>query len=413
LIGGECAYWACIPSKTLVRMAEARAEVERAAGVGGASLDWQAARHYRDEMIRQLDDGAQVHSLSEQGAIVIKADARLVAPGRVRAGQTEITADHLVIATGTAPMVPDIPGLGEITAWTNRETYTATELPDRAIVVGGSAVGVETATFLAGFGVEVVMLQRGERLLGREEPRVGELVLEQLREAGVDVRLGAEPARARRDGGASVLELQGGGEVAGDVVIFCTGRTPQTAELGLGTLGVEPGDGGEVPVDEHCRVADGVWAVGDVTGVMPFTHVAKYQGRIAADAILGRPRPATYNGIPRVVFGIPEIAAVGLTAAQAEERGIRTAAIEVDVAEALARPSTYEQDPRGWLALLADAEDQVLVGAWALGPLAGEWIHYAALAIRARLPLDVLRDQVQQFPTFHEAYRVALEQLGR
>ena len=238
-----------------------------------------------------------------------------------------------------------------------------------------------------------------------------EAVHHYLSEGGVEVRLNASAATAHRDGADSVVTLEDGTELAADVVVFGTGRRPRTDDLGLEEAGARLGEHGEVLVDEHCRAGENLWAVGDVTGVLPFTHVAKYQGRIAAAAILGRPRPATYEGIPRVVFADPEVAAAGLTPEQAQQRGIRTAATELDLAQALARPWTFEDDPRGHLGLLADADRGVLIGAWAVGPMAGEWIHQASLAIRTRLPLEVLRDQVAQFPTYHEAYQAALDGL--
>lgn len=411
LIGGECAYWACIPSKTVLRPAEARTEVHKAAGVSGAEVDWASTREYRDYMIRDLDDSAQVEGLDKQGATVIKDEARLTGPGRIQAGEREITAEHIIIATGSEAVIPPLEGIEDITAWTNRETYTTDDLPQRAVIVGGSAVGVETATFLARFGVQVTLIHRGDRLLGREDPRVGELVHDYLAETGVDIRLGASAAKARRDGEDSVIELDDGTEVAADVVIFGTGRKPRTKGLGFEDAGARLGEHGEVLIDEHAQAGQNLWAIGDVTGVMPFTHVAKYQGRIAADAILGRAHAATYEGIPRVVFADPEIAAAGLTQQQAEQRGIRTTATELDLSNAIARPWTYEQDPRGHLGLLADTERKVLIGAWAIGPQAGEWIHQASLAIRAQLPLETLLDQVAQFPTYHEAYQAALEQL--
>ena len=411
LIGGECAYWACIPSKTVLRPAEARTEVHKAAGVSGAEVDWASTREYRDYMIRDLDDSAQVEGLDKQGATVIKDEARITGPGRIQAGEREITAEHIIIATGSEAVIPPLEGIEEITAWTNRETYTTDDLPQRAVIVGGSAVGVETATFLARFGVQVTLIHRGDRLLGREDPRVGELVHDYLAETGVDIRLGASAAKARRDGEDSVIELDDGTEVAADVVIFGTGRKPRTKGLGFEDAGARLGEHGEVLIDEHAQAGQNLWAIGDVTGVMPFTHVAKYQGRIAADAILGRAHAATYEGIPRVVFADPEIAAAGLTQQQAEQRGIRTTATELDLSNAIARPWTYEQDPRGHLGLLADTERKVLIGAWAIGPQAGEWIHQASLAIRAQLPLETLLDQVAQFPTYHEAYQAALEQL--
>jgi pyruvate/2-oxoglutarate dehydrogenase complex dihydrolipoamide dehydrogenase (E3) component len=411
LIGGECAYWACIPSKSVLRPPEAGSEVDRAAGVDGARLDWPAARNYRDFMARHLDDASQVDSYADQGAMVVKGEARITGPGRVQVGGRELTADHLVVATGSAADVPPIDGLDQVTVWTNREVYTTEELPRRAVLVGGSAVGVETGLFLSRFGVDVTIVQRGERLLGREEPRVGELVAGHLAEAGVEVRTSTSPARARRDGADSVLELDDGTEVRGDVIVFGTGRSPRTSSLGLEHAGVSLGDHGEVLVDDHCRAADGVWAVGDVTGIMPFTHVAKYQGRIVADAILGQPRTATYGGIPRVVFADPEIAAAGLTRAQAAEQGLDVASAELDLTKALARPWTYEREPRGHLGLLADREQRMLVGAWAVAPQAGEWIHQASLAIRAGISVDVLLDQVAQFPTYSEGYLEALEAL--
>ncbi len=411
LIGGECGYWACIPSKTVLRPPEARTEVQRAAGVAGAELDWSATSDYRDYMIRHLDDQAQVDGYAGQGALVIKAEARVIGPGRIRAGDRELTAEHIIIATGSDAVIPPLDGLTDITAWTNRETYTTKKLPKRAAIIGGSAVGVETATFLSRFGVAVTLVQRGDRLLAREEPRVGELALKHLKEEGVDVRLGVTARSGRRDDDASVLELDDGSRVTVDVVIFATGRTPRSKDLGFETVGVRLGEHGQVQVDEHCRAAENVWAIGDVTGIMPFTHVAKYQGRIAADAILGNLRPATYDGIPRVVFGDPEIAAAGLTKKQADEQGHSTVETELDLANAIARPWTYEEDPRGFLGLLADTDSKTLVGAWAIGPMAGEWIHHASLAIRTKIPIDTLRDQVAQFPTYHEAYQAALDGL--
>lgn len=429
LIGGECGYWACIPSKTLLRPVQLAAEAHGAAGVTGTSLDWSDAAAYRDTMIRHLEDAAQVTGYRDRGATVLKGAGRITGRDgdrvRVRVGDDTVAAEHLIIATGTTPVLPPVPGLEDITVWTNRETYTVRELPRRAIVVGGSAVGVETATFLAGFGVQTTLVHRGTALLSREEPRVGELTREHLEAAGVTVLLGASPARARRDGDDSVLELESADrdtdspeaatvtEVRGDVVIFATGRRPRTGELGLETIGVETDSHGAIRVDRQCRAADEIWAIGDVNGVLPFTHVAKYQGRIAADAILGTARTAHYDGIPRVVFGVPDIACVGLTESQAQTQGLTVESVELDLAAALAKPWTFERAPAGHLGLLADTDRRVLIGAWAIGPEAGEWIHHAALAIRAGIRLEVLRDQVAQFPTFHEAYLAALERLDR
>jgi pyruvate/2-oxoglutarate dehydrogenase complex dihydrolipoamide dehydrogenase (E3) component len=413
LIGGECAYWACIPSKTLLRPPEAQVGVDRAAGVRGAELDWPDARNYRDYMIRHLDDTAQVEGYRRKGALVIKGEARIISPGRIQVGDRVITANHIIIATGADALIPPLEGIEMITAWGTRETFTVADLPSRAVIIGGSAVGCETATFLARFGTQVTLIHRGTHLLEREEPRVGEIAEPLLREAGIDIRLGTEALRARRNGAESILELSDGTEVGADVIIFATGRTPRTRGLGFETAGVAIGEHGEVIVDEQNRAAAGVWAIGDVTGIMPFTHVAKYHGRIVADAILGRPRAARYEGIPRVVFTDPEIAAVGLTRAEADKQGISSASAEIDLVASIARPWIYEKEPRGKMALLADTDAGVLIGAWAIAPLAGEWIHQAALAIREHIPIEALLDQVAQFPTYNEGYLAALEELKR
>lgn len=411
LIGGECAYWACIPSKTLLRPPDARAGVRRTAGVDGATLDWPAARDYRDFMIRHLDDAEQAAGYEKHGATVLRGTARITGPGAVEVDGRRFTADDIVIATGSDAFVPPVEGIDSVGAWTNREATTLTEIPKRVVMIGGSAVGTELGQFLARFGAQVIILERSAHLLSREDPRVGELVAEQLEKDGVDVRTGVSATRASRAGGEVTVSLDDGTDVPCDVVVVGNGRKPRTADLGLDTVGVTTGEQGEIPVDESCRVTDGVWALGDVTGVMPFTHVAKYQARVVADAILGRPRTASYEGIPRVVFTDPEVAAVGLTRAQAAEHGHDVEFVELDLAGSLARPWTYEQHPQGHLGLLVDRSRRVLLGAWAVAPQAGEWIHQAALAIRTGIDVDVLLDQVPQFPTYSEGFLAALEKL--
>ncbi len=422
LIGGECAYWACIPSKTLLRPVDARSEAERAAGVSRPALDWAAVRDYRDVMVRYLDDRKQVAEYEQQGAIVVKGTGRLAGAGgdggrfQIEVGDRRIEADHVVLATGSDPIRPPAEGLdagSDLPVWTNREATGLTEIPGRALVVGGSAVAVELGQFLARMGTEVTLAQRGDRLVTREEPRIGELVAESLAADGIDVRLGRQVARAWRDGASTRVAFDDGGTLDVDVVVLGTGRRPRTGGLGLDAVGVNLDRGG-LAVDERCHVVgapDGVWAVGDATGGPQFTHVAKYQARVAADNIIGRPRWATYDGIPRVIFADPEIAAVGMTADRARSSGLDVAAVEVDLPAALARPWTYETEPRGRLGLLADRSRRVLIGAWAVAPLAGEWIHQAALAVRAEILIDTLLDQVAQFPTYTEGYLTGLEQL--
>ena len=412
LIGGECAYWACIPSKTLLRPPEARAEATRAAGLATPALDWPGLRDYRDYMVRHLDDTAQVSGYEEAGATVIKGQARLAGPGQVEAAGRLLQADHVVIATGSAPVRPPVEGLDQVPVWTNREATTVRDIPARVLLIGGSAVGTELGTFYARMGAAVTIVQRSGRLIDREDPRVGALAEQALAADGVTVRTGRTATRAGQAAGGAVVTLDDGTQVETDVVILAAGRRPGTEGLDLETAGITPDQRGAIPVDEQCRAGEGLWALGDVTGVALFTHVAMYQGRVVADNILGRPRAASYHGIPRVVFGDPEIAAAGLTTGQARAAGISLAATEISLGDAIARPWTYERDPRGTLGLLADRDRRILVGAWAVAPLASEWIHTAALAIRAAIPVDVLLDQVAQYPTYSEAYLAALDQLG-
>ncbi|MCQ4083694.1 NAD(P)/FAD-dependent oxidoreductase [Streptomyces sp. RB6PN25] len=414
LIGGECAYWACIPSKTLLRPPEARAEAAGAAGLSTPELDWPALRDYRDYMIRHLDDAAQIDGYRKQGVTVVKGTARLTGrgPWRIEADGQQLSAEHVVIATGSQPLRPPVDGLDQVEVWTNREATTLREIPARAVMIGGGAVGVELGQFLARMGTRVTLLQRSPRLLTREEPRLSELVADRLRTDGIDLRLGRQATTARRDGADTVVELDDGSSVRTDVIVLGAGRRPHTDGLGLDAVGIQTNHRGALNIDEHCRVtSDGLWALGDVTGTALFTHVAMYQARVVADTILGKPRRADYTAIPRVVFAQPEIAAVGLTTAQAHERGNNLATSELDLADSIARPWTYETKPAGTLGLLADRDRRVLVGAWTTAPLAGEWIHQAALAIRAQIPIDTLLDGIAQFPTYSEAYLAAAERL--
>jgi pyruvate/2-oxoglutarate dehydrogenase complex dihydrolipoamide dehydrogenase (E3) component len=411
LIGGECAYWACVPSKTLLRAPAARTEAARAQGVTTPDLDWADLRDYRDYMVRHLDDTAQVEGYQDQGVTVVKGLASFVGPRTITAADRELSADNILIATGSEPSIPPIEGLAEVPVWTNREATNLTEIPGRALMVGGSAVGVELSTFLAHFGTHVTIVESADRLLDREDPRVGELVTGQLSDAGVTIHISNTARRARREDSDTVVTLDDGSEVRVDVIIIGAGRRPRTAVLGLDRTGITLDERGAIPVDASCRAGEGLWAIGDVTAVMPFTHVGMYQARVAADTILGHSRVASYDGIPRVVFGVPEIAAVGTTTATARAAGHDVITAELDLADSITRPYTFEKLPRGTLGLIADRSEQRLLGAYAVAPLASEWIHQAALAIRARIPLEMLLDQVAQYPTYSEAYLAALEAL--
>jgi dihydrolipoamide dehydrogenase len=409
LIGGECAYWACIPSKTLLRPGEVGHEAKKTAGTASLRPDFGEAASYRDFMIRNLDDAAQVKGYEEQGVTVFKGVGSLRGPHEVEVGDDRLESDRIVLATGTDPLVPPIEGLEQAGYWTNREATTFNELPRSVIVLGGGPVGIEFAQMLRRFGSEVHLIEAAERLLSREDPRVSELLCEALAADGIDVHLGNEVEAVTAQDGRRTARFSEQ-TVSADELIVAVGRQPRLEELALERAGIEAGEKGIV-VDERCRAAEGIWAIGDLTGVMPFTHVAKYQGRVVCADILGRPARATYEAVPRVVFSDPEVAAVGMTEAQADEAGMEVLTGHVRLPETIARPWTYEQEPRGELSLLADRKRQVLVGAWAVGPLAGEWIHYAALAIKTAAPLAVLRDTVPQFPTYTEGYLKALEKL--
>ena len=410
LIGGECAYWACIPSKTLLRPPEVRGEAERAAGVATPELAWTELARYRDWMIRNLDDAKQVHGYRDSGVDVVKGEARIAGPGRVDVGGQTLQTARIVVATGSDARVPPVDGLAEAGYWTNREATTLSDVPESIVILGGSAVGVELGQFMRRFGARVTIIEAAERLMAREDPAVGELIAHALRDEGIDVRLGAQATAVHRRDGERVVRLGDDQEVGGREVLVATGRAPRVQGIGLENVGIEPNPKG-IAIDERCRATENVWAIGDVTGVMLFTHAGKYQARIAAADIAGHSRHADYAAIPRVVFSDPEIAAVGLTEHQARHHGIDTATARVRLADAITRPWTYEQNPRGELGLIADRERQALVGAWAVAPLAGEWIHYAALAIKTHTPLAVLHDTVAQHPTFTEAYLTAVDAL--
>jgi len=410
LMGGECPYWACIPSKALLRPAEAQAEARRAFGVTTPELDWKETAEYRDFIVRHLDDSGTADSYEKKGATIVRGAGRITGPGAVDVDGRGLEAEHIVVATGSEAAVPPIEGLEDVPYWTNREATTLTAIPSSVLVVGGGPVAIELSQFLNRFGAKVTLVQSPDRLIDREEPRVGELINEVLEEEGIVVRTDCQAQSARRGGEGATVGLSDGSEVSAERLVIAAGRTPRIHDIGLDTVGVEPGPK-SLPIDGGCRLGDGLWAVGDATGVFMFTHVAQYQARVAAENILGGSRTADYRAIPRVVFSDPEIAAVGLTERQAVEQGVDVASASIDLAAKLARPVTYERDPRGEMGLVADRDRGVLVGAWAVSALASEWIGQAITAIRAEVPIATLLDTVQQFPTFSEGYFKTLEKL--
>jgi pyruvate/2-oxoglutarate dehydrogenase complex dihydrolipoamide dehydrogenase (E3) component len=406
LVAGECSYWACIPSKTLLRPGEALAAARDAPGAREAiagGVDAAQALAWRDFMVSDYSDAGQVAWLDGKGIDLIRGEGRLAAPNRVGVGVEQYTAEHVVISTGSVPFVPPIPGLRGLEGiWTNREATGLRELPRRLLVLGGGAVGVELAQALARMGVSVALVEGADAVLPREPRALGDALGAALRADGVELLLGQHASAARRDGGDYVLEFPDGSELRGDRLLVATGRRPRTDGIGLETVGIEPGRTG-IEVDARMAASPGVWAIGDVTGIWPLTYVGKYQGRVAAANILGRPTEANYDAVPRVVFTDPQAAAVG------EAEGELTATVPMsEVARTATYTRAYDETP-GFLTLVSDGER--LTGAHALGPEAGEWLQQATLAIRARVPLDVLRDTIQPFPTFSEAFLHALTAL--
>ena len=412
LLGGECAYWACIRAKALLRPPELKGEATRAFGTGTPEIYPKELFDYRDYIIRNLDDSGQVENYEGMGARVIRGEGRLAGQGHVEVNGESLEADHVVVATGSEQNMLPIEGVEEVTVWTNREATTTHEVPGRAVIIGGGANGIETSQWLSRLGCSVTIVQSPETLLNREDPQVGELLKGYLEEEGIRVRVGRRAEKARKEGEDAVLTLDDGEEISTDVLIMTAGRTPRVEGIGLESVGVEANNGG-LAVDDHCRVegTSGLWAVGDVTGVLLFTHVAQYQGRIVAANILGEDRRADYSGVPRVVFSDPEVAATGLTKEEARDQGMNVASINLNLSSAIARPVTYEKEPRGDLGLVVDRDERVLVGVWAVAPQAGEWIHQACLAVKAGINIDILLDSIFQFPTFSQGYLEALEKI--
>jgi dihydrolipoamide dehydrogenase len=410
LIGGECTNWGCIPSKTLLRPTDLQLESERAAGVTRPDLLWPELSKYRDYMVSNHDDTKKVARYEEQGVTIVKEAGRIAGPGVVETGTRRLEADAIVVATGADPVIPPIPGLADVAYWTNREVTALTEIPESVVFIGGGVVSVELSQFLARFGSRVTIVQGPPRLADREAPEIGDLLGALLKAEGVELVLGKRAVGVREDGREKVVGLDDGSEARGAEIVVATGRRPRTAGIGLETIGIEPNPLG-IEVDDRCRAADGVWAIGDVTGMAMFTHVAKYQGRIAATDILGKPACADYRAVPRVVFVDPELAAVGMSEQDAKAAGIDAVTATIDLSTAIARPYTYEREPKGTFSVTIDRERQVVVGAWAVAPLASEWIHTLVLAIRAEIPVSVLKDTIAQFPTFSEAWGYALRSL--
>ena len=401
LVGGECSYYACIPSKTLLRPGEAAQEAREAAA--SAEVDVTAALAYRDFMVSNYSDAGQEKWLAGKGIDLLRGTGRLAGAGVVEVDGTPHSARHIVVATGSDSVVPPVPGLADLEGvWSNREVTGMKAVPRRLLILGGGPVGAEMAQAVRRLGGEVVLVEGAVRVLSREPAPLGEALGDVLRGDGVELVLGVQATAARRDGDDYVLTLNDGREVRGDHLLVATGRRPRVEGIGLDTVGVEADRHG-IPVDSHLRVGEGLWAIGDVTGVRMLTHVGKYQGEVVAANILGESREANYEAMPSVVYTDPQTASVGAT-----EAPFSATTPLSEVAKTATYTHAYAQS-NGFLTLLSDGD--VLTGAYAVGPEAGEWLQQATLAIRAKVPLDVLRDTIQPFPTFSEIYVAALKAL--
>jgi pyruvate/2-oxoglutarate dehydrogenase complex dihydrolipoamide dehydrogenase (E3) component len=401
LVGGECSYYACIPSKTLLRPGEAVHDAREA--TASAEVDVEAALAWRDFMVSEYSDAGQERWLADNGIDLLRGSGRLAGMGVVEVDGVRHTAEDVVLANGADPFVPPVPGLRELDGvWTNREATGMKAIPRRLLVLGGGPVGVELAQAVRRLGGEVALVEGDEHVLPREPAPLGEAVGEVLGRDGVELILGAHASAAEREGDDYVLRFDDREELRGDRLLVATGRRPRVEGVGLETVGVEADPHG-ISVDSHMRAGERLWAIGDVTGIWPLTHTGKYQGEVVAANLLGESREANYEALPRVVYIDPQAAAVGVT----EAPFTATASISE-----LPKMETYTRayaDSNGFLTLLSDGER--LTGAYALGPEAGEWLQQATLAIRARVPLDVLGDTIQPFPTFSEIYVAALKAL--
>jgi dihydrolipoamide dehydrogenase len=401
LVGGECSYWACIPSKSLLRPGEAVHGALEAAAI--ANVDVQAALAWRDFMVSDYSDAGQERWLAGRGIDLLRGAGRLAGTGAVEVDGVRHTADHVVVATGSDPVVPPIPGLRELDGvWGTRDATSMKAVPRRLIVLGGGSAGVELAQVVHRLGGEAVVIEAADRVLPREAAPLGNALGESLRRDGIEVMVGMQAASVRREGDDFVVPLDSGTEVRGDRLLVATGRRPRVAGIGLETVGVEANPNG-IAVDEHMHAGERLWAIGDVTGIWPLTHVGEYAGDVVAANIAGESRPANFEAVPRVTYTDPQAAAVG--AVDAEFSG------SAPVSE-VPKTATYTHayaESNGFLTLLSDGWR--LTGAYALGPEAGEWLQQATVAIRAHVPLEVLSDTIQPFPSFSGIYDPALKAL--
>ena len=401
LVGGECSFFACMPTKTLLRTTELGASLERAPGLHGERPDPDGVWSWRDWMTSDWDDAGQLHYLEEWRCRLVRGEGRVARPGMVEVDGQELAYDRLVIATGSRPLIPPIEGLDSVEYWTNRDATRTHRVPRSLVVMGGGPVGAELAQFFSRMGAQVTIVERGDHLLGRVHSDAGDLLAELFREEGIDVRVGVGIERVEP---GIRLHLSDGSTLESERLLIATGRRPNVERLGLDELGVKTSPRG-IEVDERLRAADHVWAIGDVTGVAQFTHVGKYQARVAAADMANRRAKADYRAIPAGIFTDPEVSTVGRT------EGEDLVSVRIPLSS-LPRLNTYERPKReGFVRVFADPRQRVLVGAVCVGPQAAEWLGQFTLAIRAEVKVETLLDTIQPYPTFSEGVFYALQEL--
>jgi pyruvate/2-oxoglutarate dehydrogenase complex dihydrolipoamide dehydrogenase (E3) component len=410
-VGGECSFWACVPSKALLRSEQPYTESKRVpgskAGVTG-SLSFAQAAAWRTESVDHYDDASHLPFLRENRVDLIRGEAKVDTPGVVVVKDRPYTCDTIVIATGSDAKVPNIDGLDGGRFWTSREATSADAVPRRLAVIGAGAVGVELGQFFARYGSKVTIIEPGPHVLPREEPVIAQFMSEALKADGVDIILGAHAKSVRRTDRGVTVSFDDRPDLEADEVLVATGREPRLKTFNTQALGVKL-ERGFIHVDTFCRAAENIYAVGDVTGVALFTHVAKYQGRIAASAILGKPEPARYDAVPRCLFTDPEIGATGLTEAQAAEQKLNYTIADVDLSIATRSNLFYEEPVKGHVKFVVDKDKQTLIGASVIGPEAGEMIGWATMAIQSGARIGALRHIIHPFPTFSETFFYALD----
>src|SRR6266568_2090267 len=421
LLGGECPYWGCVPSKMMIRAANLLAEGRRIPGMAGTSTvspDWApVARRIRDEATDSWDDKVAVERFTGKGGHFVRGRGRITAAGEVTVdtadGARRFRASRaILINPGTEPARPPVPGLADTPYWTNRDAIETEDVPESLIVLGGGAIGAELAQVFARFGARVTVVEALPRLVPMEEPEASDLLAKVFTREGITVRTGARAENISHDGNEFTLSLPGGETLSSQRLLVATGRRTDLAALGVATIGLDE-KARSIEVDDRMRAADGVWAIGDVTGKGAFTHVSMYQAGIAVRDILGQDGPlALYRAVPRVTFTDPEIGSVGLTEAQAEEQGlaVRTSITQVPTS---ARGWIHKAGNDGFVKLVENAERGVLVGATCAGPAGGEVLGALVVAVHGQVPVPHLRNMMYAYPTFHRAIESALDELNQ